>query len=111
MPRVSVGMPIYNGERFLKAAIESILAQTLTDFELIISDNGSTDQTQEICQAYATKDQRIRYYRSAQNFGASWNHNRVFELSTSEYFKWAACDDICKPEYLEQCVEILVDDT
>jgi glycosyltransferase involved in cell wall biosynthesis len=107
MPRVSIGMPVYNGEQFLKAAIESILAQTFADFELIISDNASTDRTQEICKAYAVKDQRIRYYRSAQNLGASWNHNRVFELSTGEYFKWSACDDVCKPEHLERCVEIL----
>lgn len=106
-PYISIGMPVYNGERFLEEALDSILAQSFEDFELIISDNASTDKTQAICRAYAAKDQRIRYYRNEQNLGASWNHNRVFELSTSEYFKWAAHDDICKPTYLEQCVEVL----
>lgn len=106
-PLLSVGIPVYNGDRFLRTAIESVLAQTLADFELIISDNASTDETQEICREYAIKDRRIRYYRNEQNLGASWNHNRVFELSTGKYFKWAAHDDICKPEYLERCIEIL----
>jgi glycosyltransferase involved in cell wall biosynthesis len=106
-PRVSIGMPVYNGDRFLEEALDSILAQTFKDFELIISDNGSTDRTHEICRAYATKDQRIRYYRNEQNLGGAWNFNRVFKLSTGEYFRWACHDDVCAPELLEQCVEIL----
>lgn len=106
-PRVSIGMPVYNGELFLKEALDSILEQTFKDFELIVSDNGSTDKTQEICRAYAAKDQRIRYYRNEQNFGAGWNFNRVFELSTGEYFKWACHDDACDPEFLEKCIEVL----
>jgi len=100
-------MPVYNGERFLEEALNSILAQTFEDFELIISDNASTDRTQEICQAYAAKDQRIRYYCNTQNLGAARNFNRVFELSRGEYFKWAAYDDICAPTFIEQCVEVL----
>jgi glycosyltransferase involved in cell wall biosynthesis len=100
-------MPVYNGDRFLREALDSVLAQTFEDFELIISDNASTDRTQEICQAYAAQDQRIRYYRNEENLGAAWNYNRVFELSTGEYFKWAAHDDLCMPEYLERCVEVL----
>jgi glycosyltransferase involved in cell wall biosynthesis len=106
-PRVSIGMPVYNGERFLREALDSVLAQTFEDFELIISDNASTDRTQEICQAYAAQDRRIRYYRNEENLGAAWNYNRVFELSTGEYFKWAAHDDLCAPEHLERCVEVL----
>lgn len=106
-PRVSIGMPVYNGEVYLKDALDSILMQTFSDFELIISDNGSTDQTAEICQAYAAKDQRIRYYRSEQNLGAGWNFNRVVELATGEFFRWACHDDICAPKLLEECVQIL----
>ncbi len=106
-PRVSIGMPVYNGERFLKQALDSILAQTFKDFELIISDNASTDSTQEICRAYAARDQRIHYYRNEQNLGASWNFNRVFELSTGKYFRWACYDDVCASELLERCVEVL----
>jgi|SRR5882724_2580923 len=106
-PRVSIGLPVYNGERFLKEALESILSQTFNDFELIISDNASTDATQEICMLYGASDQRIRYYRNAQNHGAAYNYRRVFELSTGEYFKWAAADDVCEPEYLACCVEAL----
>lgn len=106
-PRVSIGMPVYNGENFIKEALDSILAQTYKDFELIISDNTSTDRTEEICRAYAAKDQRIRYYRSDINRGLAWNFNRVFELATAEYFKWASHDDVCAPEYVERCVEVL----
>ncbi len=106
-PRLSIGMPGYNGDRFLKQALDSILAQTFEDFELIISDNGSTDRTQEICQVYAARDKRIRYYRNERNIGGHRNFNRVFELATGEYFRWAAHDDLCAPESLERCVEML----
>jgi len=106
-PRVSVGLAVYNGENFIRAAIDSILAQTFTDFELVISDNASTDRTQEICLEYAAKDSRIRYYRCERNMGAAWNQNRVFELSTGEYFKLAAHDDVIAPEYLDRCVDML----
>lgn len=103
IPRVSVGMPVYNGAAYLEAAIGSILAQTLTDFELIICDNASTDATQEICERYASRDPRIRYERNARNMGASWNFNRTFALARAPYFKQAAHDDICEPEFLERC--------
>lgn len=109
-PQVSIGMPVYNGERFLKEALDSILAQTFEDFELVISDNGSTDRTQEICRAYADKDPRISYYRNEQNLGGARNFNRVFELSRGEYFKWAAHDDVCAPEFLERCIRVLDQD-
>lgn len=110
-PRVSIGMPVFNGERYLEEALDSILAQTYPDFELIISDNWSTDGTQEICQAYAARDRRIHYFRNETNLGASKNFNRVFELSSGEYFKWAAHDDLCASEFLERCVEVLNRDT
>ncbi|NER32003.1 MAG: glycosyltransferase family 2 protein [Symploca sp. SIO1C4] len=106
-PRISIGMPVYNGERFLQEAIDSILAQTFEDFELIISDNASTDRTEEICRAYATQDQRIHYYRQQQNRGAAWNFNHIVGLARGKYFKWASYDDVCAPTFLARCVEVL----
>jgi glycosyltransferase involved in cell wall biosynthesis len=107
LPRVSIGLPVYNGERHVKDAIQSILGQTFTDFELIISDNASTDSTERICREFAEQDQRIRYSRNPYNLGAAANYNRVFALSTGKYFKWAAHDDMCAPEYLAKCVDVL----
>ena len=97
--RVSIGMPVFNGEKYLRESIESILDQTYQNFELIISDNASTDRTQEICLEYARKDNRISYYRNDKNLGGPRNYNRVFELSSAEYFKWAAYDDVLAPEF------------
>jgi len=107
MPRVSIGLPVYNGDQFLDEAMRSLLAQTYRDFEIIISDNGSTDRTEEICRRYAAQDNRIRYYREPSNQGASWNYNRVVHLATGEYFKWAAHDDLVTPDYLEKCIAVL----
>jgi glycosyltransferase involved in cell wall biosynthesis len=109
-PRVSMGMPVYNGEKYIEEAIESILAQTYIDFELIISDNASTDRTQEICQGYADHDERIRYYRNPTNLGAAPNYNRTFQLSSGEYFKWAEDDDLIATDFLVKCVEVLDQD-
>lgn len=106
-PRVSIGMPIYNGDKFLEETLDSILAQTFKDFELIISDNASTDRTEQICRTYMMKDQRIRYSRNDKNFGASWNYNHVFQLSVGEYFKWAAADDLFASRLLHLCVDVL----
>jgi glycosyltransferase involved in cell wall biosynthesis len=106
-PRVSIGLPVFNGERYLERALNSILAQTFTDFELVISDNASTDQTQAICESYFSKDRRIRYYRNTKNIGAMPNFNRVFELSSGNYFKWASHDDLITPDFLQKCVDIL----
>src|SRR5579871_3942080 len=105
--RVSIGLPVHNGERYLREAIDSLLAQTYRDFELIISDNGSTDGTEAICRAYAAADPRIRYYREEQNRGCAWNWNRVFALARGEIFKWAAHDDVCAPRLVERCLEAL----
>ncbi len=107
VPKVSIGLPVYNGQKYLDTAIESILNQTFTDFELIISDNASTDRTREICESYAAKDGRIRYLRNERNIGAGPNYNLVFHQALGEYFKWASHDDICAPEFLEKCVAIL----
>ncbi len=107
---VSVGLFVYNGERFLEESLNSILNQTFTDFELIISDNASTDRTGEIAQAYAKRDCRIRYYRSENNMGGGWNARRVYELATGKYFKQAAADDLLEPDFLRRCVEILESD-
>lgn len=106
-PRISIGLPVYNGARFIEETLNSILAQTYSDFELIISDNASTDQTEVICRAYAAKDRRIRYYRNHKNLGLGRNYSRVFELATGEYFKWAASDDLCKPDHLARCLAVL----
>lgn len=106
-PHLSIGMPVFNGERYLEQALDSLLSQTYPDFELIISDNASTDRTWEICQAYANSDRRIRCIRNETNLGASRNFNRLFELSSGDYFKWAAHDDLCAPLFLERCVEAL----
>jgi glycosyltransferase involved in cell wall biosynthesis len=103
----SIGLYVYNGECFLEAALRSILNQTFTDFELIISDNASTDRTGDIAQSYAKGDDRVRYYRSEKNMGAGWNMRRVYELATCKYFKWSAADDVLEPEFLRLCVEIL----
>jgi glycosyltransferase involved in cell wall biosynthesis len=110
MTQVSVGIPVYNGDKYLAPALDSLLAQSFKDFEIVISDNASTDATAEICQAYSNKDARIRYYRSDRNLGAAWNHNRVFELSSAPLLKWAACDDVVHPFFLERCVEVLYRD-
>jgi glycosyltransferase involved in cell wall biosynthesis len=106
-PRVSVGLPVYNGERFLAAAIDSILAQDFEDFELLIGDNASSDRTLEIAEAAAANDARVKIYRSESNRGAAWNYNRLVELARGEYFKWAAHDDLHEPAFLGRCVEVL----
>jgi glycosyltransferase involved in cell wall biosynthesis len=109
-PLVSIGMPVFNGEKYIAEAVTSILNQTFTNFELIISDNASTDRTEQICLEYASKDNRIHYYRNEKNIGAPKNYNKVFEISNSKYFKWAAYDDVLHSEYLRKCVNVLEKD-
>ena len=96
-PRVSIGLPVYNGDNYLAETLDSILAQTFTDFELIISDNGSTDRTEAICRRYAAQDHRVRYVRNPSNLGAARNYKRAFELARGEYFKWNGHDDPLAP--------------
>ena len=109
-PLVSIGLFVYNGQRFIREALDSILNQTFANFELIISDNASTDRTAKIAEAYTRRDNRIRYYRNEKNMGAGWNICRVYELAVAKYFKWAAVDDLLEPDFLRRCVEILEND-
>lgn len=106
-PKVTIGLPVYNGENYLEEAICSLLAQTFTDFELIISDNASSDRTRSICEAFAAADERVRYSRLNENLGAAANYNRILPTARGAYFKWAAHDDRCKPDYLKTCIDAL----
>lgn len=106
-PVVGLGMPVYNGERYIGEAIQSILAQSFGAFELVICDNASTDATADICRAFAAADRRVRYYRNETNVGAHPNYNRTFELSRGTYFKWVPHDDLLHPEFLATCVAAL----
>src|SRR5262249_27707155 len=106
-PPMSIGLAVYNGDRYLPDAIDSLLNQTYSDFELIISDNASTDGTEAICREYAEKDERIRYSRNADNIGGVNNQNLTFHLARGRYFRLAAHDDICAPTLLERCIEVL----
>ncbi len=106
-PRVSIGVPVYNGQNYLAEALDCLCAQTFDDLEIVISDNGSTDRTEDICRDYAARDRRIRYHRQHSNRGAGWNFSEVFRLARGEYFKWAAHDDLCAPTLIERCVERL----
>ena len=107
MSRLSIGLPVYNGARYLAQAIGSLLDQTWTDFELIISDNASTDRTAEICRVFAATDARVKVFRNETNLGAARNYNRTLELAGGEYFKWAAHDDVCDRRFLAACVAVL----
>lgn len=106
-PRLSIGLPVYNGERYIGGSIESLLGQSYADFELIISDNASSDGTGDICRRYAREDGRIRYLRQPHNIGLAPNHNVVFAASRGELFKWAAADDLYARDLLKRCVDAL----
>src|SRR5580698_10572389 len=106
-PRLTVGLPVYNGENYLAQSLEALLGQTYTDFELLISDNTSTDDTASICAHYQTADPRIRYIRQARNIGCAPNHNFVVGEARGEFFKWAAHDDLYAADLLERCVDAL----
>jgi glycosyltransferase involved in cell wall biosynthesis len=107
MPRVSIGIPVYNGERYLAETLDSLLAQSFEHFEIVICDNASTDRTSEICQSYQAKDARVRYFRNDRNIGGAANFNRTFELSSAPLFHGGSCDDLYAPEFLERCVDAL----
>jgi len=106
-PRLCIGLPVYNGDNYLAQTIESLLGQTFAAFRLVISDNASTDGTEAICRAYAGRDTRIDYRRAAENRGAAWNFNHLCALADTEYFKWAAHDDLHAPTFLERCIAAL----
>lgn len=106
-PKISVGMPVYNGEPYIDKAIQSIINQTFENFEFIISDNASTDRTEDICRRYASKDKRIIYTRNSKNIGAALNYNKVFKLSSAPYFRWFNADDISALTIHERCIEVM----
>lgn len=106
-PRVSVGLPVFNGENFVADAVDSVLGQSFADLELIVQDNASTDRTPEIVRAFATRDARVRYFRNPRNLGAAPNYNLAYRTARGEYFKWLAHDDRLAPGYLEATVRTL----
>lgn len=106
-PSLSIGLPVFNGARHLGEALDSLLAQDVGDLELIISDNASTDATGAICAEYASRDPRVRYLRNDVNMGAAANFNRVFELSSGDYFMWGSHDDLWEPSFARRCIEAL----
>lgn len=108
--QVTIGLPTYNNGAYLASAIESLLGQTYRDIRLLISDNASTDGSEEICQIFAARDQRVVYERLDYNVGSTANHQRVRELVKSPYFMWAAGDDIWEPTYIEECMRVLMAD-
>ena len=106
-PQITVGMPVYNEEAFVGAAIESLLAQTFTDFRLIIADNCSTDGTAQICEEYARRDGRVSFHRHAENLGSLANFQHVLEFADTPYFMWAGSHDLWAPNYLERLRMVL----
>lgn len=101
---VSVGIPVYNGEKFIEKALNSIIRQDYKNIEIIISDNASTDRTRQICESFKSKDKRITYYREENNKGAAFNFQKVFRLSSGEYFMWVAHDDLFESTYITKCI-------
>ena len=106
-PKVSIGMPVYNAGYFLRERLDNILSQTFADFELIISDNASTDSTLSICEEYSKKDKRIRCFRREKNMGGFWNFSFVLQQAKYELFVWAAVDDKWNADFLEKNVSVL----
>src|SRR5271169_3585983 len=106
-PRVTIGVPVYNGEKYLPQCLDSLLGQTYHDMEILICDNASMDRTEQICRDYSARDSRIRYVRNPINIGLGGNFRRVLELARGEFFKAAAADDWCGPEFIAQCVAAL----
>jgi len=110
-PLITVGLPVYNSERFLRQSLDSLLGQTYADFVLIISDNASTDTTADICRHYAAADSRIRYFRNETNIGNPRNFNRVADLATTRYLKWSTADDLWAPSFLEMALDVMEGDS
>jgi glycosyltransferase involved in cell wall biosynthesis len=107
LPRVTIGLPVYNGEKLLPRALEALLSQEFTDFELLISDNGSSDSTESICRKYSGKDSRINYYRYVRNAGIIRSLGRLAEMARGEYFVYAFHNDKFSPKYIDLCVRVL----
>lgn len=105
--KVAVGLPVYNGQQWLRASVESILGQTFSDLVLVISDNASTDRTQGICEEFQAKDSRVQYFRNSENVGVFRNFDLAFRRTSAKYFKWCAVGDVCDPSFIEKAVAIL----
>jgi len=106
-PPVTIGLPVYNSERFIEQSLNSLLAQTYSNFVLIISDNASTDSTPLICKRYAAADARVKYFRNDTNIGNPRNFNRIVELTETPYLKWSTADDFWEPTFLERAMEVM----
>jgi glycosyltransferase involved in cell wall biosynthesis len=106
MPRVTIGLPVYNGAKLVRRAIDSVLQQTAGDLELLISDNCSTDETEEVCRSYAARDPRVVYSKTERNLGAAGNYTRCATLARGEFFKWISHDDWMAPHFIERCLPI-----
>lgn len=106
-PKLTIGVTTYNVERYLSVALDAVLAQDFTDFEIVVCDNVSTDRTWQICQAYAARDARLRVYQNPANIGFAANYRRVVELATGEYFRYTSHDDLMAPTLLSACVKAL----
>jgi glycosyltransferase involved in cell wall biosynthesis len=107
IPKVTLGMPVYNGAQTVGAAIDSLIAQTFADWELVVGDNASTDATPQIVRDYAARDRRVRLLRHPANIGAPGNYSAVAREARGAYFKWASANDWCAPTLLERCVAAL----
>jgi glycosyltransferase involved in cell wall biosynthesis len=106
-PLLTIGMPVYNGEKFIAEAIEALLAQSFTDFQLVVSDNCSTDKTKYICQHYYEKDPRVKLFLQKNNVGPAKNFISLLEQCSTEYFMWAAADDLWHPSFIASCIKEL----
>ena len=106
-PKISIGIPVYNGEKFIRKCIESVLQQTNRNFELIISDNASTDSSPEICKEFLNKDNRITFVRQNKNMGRLWNFHFLVKKAVGEYFVWVPVDTFLLPEFLERNIAVL----
>lgn len=111
VPVVSIGVPVFNAAMYLPEALDSLLAQTFEQFEIVISDNGSADETEAICRRYASMDGRIRYFRHEVNRGAAWNHNFVIHEARGRFFRHHHYDDLSEPRHLERSVAALESDS
>ncbi|WP_371504479.1 glycosyltransferase family 2 protein [Nitrosopumilus adriaticus] len=106
-PLVTVGIPVFNGEKFLERRIESILSQNYKEFKILISDNASNDSTQEICKKFVNQDNRISYHRQEKNLGYVTNFNYLINNANGKYFVIAGVDDLWEPDFLEKNVSVL----
>jgi glycosyltransferase involved in cell wall biosynthesis len=107
VPLLTVGMPVYNGLPWIEPALDSLLAQTFEDFVLLVCDNASSDDTERLVREYAQRDSRVRYHRNRENVGVYRNYNKAFSFADTRYFKWASANDLCAPEFLEECIALL----